>query len=311
MTDNCKANSSSISHSVPCSPVVKNVTKSSFLSQTPIPKMVNKVWVEGATTPIAMGSLSPNEQAVALLAGLASGRVTMEGESIKHLPATPDKLILQTLDEVWGTPTPENNDNRNIIYTKKARIAQKEPRKSIARQLAEENSRTKVSDLEIRLENIIPGSPLFIPYKCEIPEGKGKHVKHIKVNINSADMSKTKCTKTKAELEEKAKANIKAKRMVLCAKRAADTVKKAMPKPRWTHATGKKPRTHIATKAPRKDQPKKPHTSYALIAMWEIHRFQKSVDLLIPLLPFQWLVCKITQDFRIDLRFQSSAILAP
>ena len=122
MTDDRKAKRSSISHSVPCLPVVKNVTESSFLSQTPIPKIVNKVWVEGAPTPIAMGSLSPNEQAVALLAGYANSRVTMEGESIKHLPATPDKLIMQTLDEVWGTLTQENNDDRNIIYTKETRI---------------------------------------------------------------------------------------------------------------------------------------------------------------------------------------------
>ena len=107
--------------------------------------------------------------------------------------------------------------------------------------MAEENPRTKVLDLEIRLENIILGSPLFIPYKCEIPKGKGKHVKHIKVNINSTDMSKTKRTKTKAELEEEAKAYIKAKRKVLHAKRAADAVKKAMLKPWWMHATGKKP----------------------------------------------------------------------
>ena len=60
--------------------------------------MVDKAWVEGAPTPIATGSLSPNEQVVALLACFASGRVTMEGESIKHLPATPDKLIIQTPD---------------------------------------------------------------------------------------------------------------------------------------------------------------------------------------------------------------------
>ena len=44
--------------------------------------------------------------------------------------------------------------------------------------------------------------------------------------------------------------------------------------------------------------------------MREIHCFQKSVDLLIPLLPFQWLVHEIVQDFRLNLRFQSSAILA-
>ena len=84
MADDCK-NRRSISRSVPCSPVLENVTKSSFLSRTPIPKIDN-AWVQGAPTPIATGSMSPNEQAVALLAGFASGRVTMEGESIKHLP---------------------------------------------------------------------------------------------------------------------------------------------------------------------------------------------------------------------------------
>ena len=34
------------------------------------------------------------------------------------------------------------------------------------------------------------------------------------------------------------------------------------------------------------------------------------MDLLIPLLPFQWLIHEITQDFRIGLQFQSGAILA-
>ena len=42
----------------------------------------------------------------------------------------------------------------------------------------------------------------------------------------------------------------------------------------------------------------------------EIRHFQRSVDLLIPLLPFQRLVHEIAQDCRMDLRFQSSAILA-
>ena len=54
----------------------------------------------------------------------------------------------------------------------------------------------------------------------------------------------------------------------------------------------------------------KPHQNYAMIALHEIRRFQRSVDLLIPLLPFQRLVREIAQDFRMDLRFQSSAILA-
>ena len=101
MADGCK-NRRSISCSIPCSPVLENVTKSTFLSQTLIPK-INNAWLQGVPTPIVTGSLSPNEQAVALLAGFASGRVTMDGESIKHLPSTPVKTISQTLSEVWGT----------------------------------------------------------------------------------------------------------------------------------------------------------------------------------------------------------------
>ena len=44
--------------------------------------------------------------------------------------------------------------------------------------------------------------------------------------------------------------------------------------------------------------------------MREICLFQKSVDLLILLLAFQWLVYEIAQDFKMNLHFQSSAILA-
>ena len=154
MADNCKTGKTNIFHSVPCSPVVKNVAQFEFLSKTPIPEVTGNAWVEGAPMLILHGSMSPNEQAVTLLAGFASGSVTMEGDSIKHLPTAPDRSIMQTLDEVWGTPTRENNDDRNFIYTKKARIAQKEPGKSIAQQLAEENPHTKIPDSEIGLENM-------------------------------------------------------------------------------------------------------------------------------------------------------------
>ena len=47
-----------------------------------------------------------------------------------------------------------------------------------------------------------------------------------------------------------------------------------------------------------------------MIALHEIWHFQRSVDLLISLLPFQQLVHEIAQDFRMDLRFQSSTIRA-
>ena len=78
---------------------------------------------------------------------------------------------------------------------------------------------------------------------------------------------------------------------------------------------GKAPRKQLATKAARKQGSgqgvkTKPHRNYTMIALHEIRRYQRSVDLLIPLLPFQQLVCEIAQDCKMDLRFQSSTILA-
>jgi histone H3 len=46
------------------------------------------------------------------------------------------------------------------------------------------------------------------------------------------------------------------------------------------------------------------------VALREIRRYQKSTELLIRKLPFQRLVREIAQDFKSDLRFQSSAISA-
>ena len=73
---------------------------------------------------------------------------------------------------------------------------------------------------------------------------------------------------------------------------------------------GKTPQKHLATKAAKKKATLKLRRSYAIVAFHEIRRFQKSVDLLIPLLPFQWLVREIAQDFKMGLRFQSATILA-
>ncbi|KAH0725806.1 hypothetical protein KY284_001671 [Solanum tuberosum] len=42
----------------------------------------------------------------------------------------------------------------------------------------------------------------------------------------------------------------------------------------------------------------------------EIRKYQKSTELLIRKLPFQRLVREIAQDFKTDLRFQSSAVAA-
>ena len=46
------------------------------------------------------------------------------------------------------------------------------------------------------------------------------------------------------------------------------------------------------------------------MALREIRKYQKFTELLIRKLPFQRLVREIAQDFKTDLRFQSSAVLA-
>ncbi|RXG73000.1 histone H3 [Armadillidium vulgare] len=55
---------------------------------------------------------------------------------------------------------------------------------------------------------------------------------------------------------------------------------------------------------------KKPHRYRpGTVALREIRRYQKSTELLIRKLPFQRLVREIAQDFKTDLRFQSSAVM--
>ncbi len=80
---------------------------------------------------------------------------------------------------------------------------------------------------------------------------------------------------------------------------------------------GKAPRKQLATKAMRRSVPhtkpatKKPHRYRpGTVALREIRKYQKSTELLMRRLPFQRLVREIAQDFKADLRFQTSAILA-
>ena len=95
------------------------------------------------------------------------------------------------------------------------------------------------------------------------------------------------------------------------------TIKMARTKQTARKSTGgKAPRKQLATKAARKSAPatggvKKPHRYRpGTVALREIRRYQKSTDLLIRKLPFQRLVREIAQDFKTDLRFQGSAVLA-
>ena len=79
---------------------------------------------------------------------------------------------------------------------------------------------------------------------------------------------------------------------------------------------GKAPRKQLATKAARKSAPaqggvKKPHRYRpGTVALRQIRKYQKTTDLLLRKAPFQRLVREIAQDFKSDLRCQSSAILA-
>ena len=80
---------------------------------------------------------------------------------------------------------------------------------------------------------------------------------------------------------------------------------------------GKTPKKHLATKAAKKVAPatssgvKKPHRFRpGTVALREIRKYQKSTELLVRKLPFQRLVREIAQEYKTDLRFQSSAVLA-
>ena len=84
---------------------------------------------------------------------------------------------------------------------------EKEPRKTIAKQLAEQKLRTKIPDSEIRIENIILGSPIFVPFHRVKPiiTGRGKGKKDIELNqdvkqaVDSCSMARTKQTETKEQ----------------------------------------------------------------------------------------------------------------
>jgi histone H3 len=87
---------------------------------------------------------------------------------------------------------------------------------------------------------------------------------------------------------------------------------------------GKAPRKQLSTKAARRKAAeearkaanqtggvKKPHRYRpGTVALREIRRYQKSTDLLIRKLPFSRLVREIARDFKNDLRFQGTAIIA-
>ena len=73
----------------------------------------------------------------------------------------------------------------------------------------------------------------------------------------------------------------------------------------------RKKKENEAKKAPTSTNVKKPHKyKPGTVALREIRKYQKTVELLIKKHPFQKLVREIASDFKTDLRFQGSAMLA-
>ena len=87
MADKVKSGKIVNSHSVPCSPVTKQVEVGSFLPKTPIPttKLKSPTWVKGAPTPILESQMTPNSKAIDLLVGFATGQLSIEEGELKHM----------------------------------------------------------------------------------------------------------------------------------------------------------------------------------------------------------------------------------
>ena len=161
MTDELRAVVDVVGSKVSCSAPNTPVTKHSklFPDRTPILKVDIQNWKQGVPTPINEGSLTPNHEAFGLLTGFAAGSIRMKGDIVQHLPVVQgNKTISDSLQEIpWYSPKRKKTDG-SVIHSKKAKIAKKEQKKHVT-------YRTQIPDSEIRPENIIPGSPEYIPYK--------------------------------------------------------------------------------------------------------------------------------------------------
>ena len=117
-----------------------------------------------------------------------------------------------------------------------------------ANKLAKMNTCTRIPDSEIKIENIIPGSPVYIPYKrvksVNRGQGKGskgsKNLDKMQSNTESVvGMAHTKQTLTKADREtidaRNNRANDWAKQMAAEEAEKASPVPKTVPVPRKTN----------------------------------------------------------------------------
>ena len=179
----------------------------------------------------------------------------MEGDVGQHLLIVQgNKSIGEMLNKVpWFSPIlKRKKTDGSAICSKKAKIAKEEPHnpvkqpKTNAKILAERNPCTKILDSEIHIENIIPRSPTYVPYKCH--NGKGSKGPKLNNAIHDSDMVRTKQTPRLSEMttEEKKAHDKKAKdwRAALWAKCLA-----LANKDQKTTQEGKAPHRQLAAKA--------------------------------------------------------------
>ena len=195
--------------SAPNTPLTK--TSKACLDCTPVPQIQSLVWKTGVPTPSLDGTLTPNQEAINLLAGFAMGSVMMEGDIVQHLPATQgNKAIGESLSELpWYSPDPTKKTGGSAICSKRAMLAVKAPKKCKNTQtqaglMATQHPCQRVPNSEIRIENIIPGSPEYIPYK-RIKNGKkgGKNLVAVSVGMTKSKQTPTKAQMAKAQKELK------------------------------------------------------------------------------------------------------------
>ena len=201
-------NSSSISSgSSPCSPIQHPRT---FLTNTPVPKTTSLTWKQGISTLIHEGNLSPNELAVKLLAGFSTRKIRMRGDVVEHRPSSEaDESIADMLSQLDSATHYKDQEANNSASHISPIVTVNNETKMIARLQAEKKPRTKVPDLEIRPENIILGSPMYIPFKkiSKKQKGKGGYGKKLKFPISSnSKMPRRKQTSTQKELVNVARA---------------------------------------------------------------------------------------------------------
>ena len=106
--------------------------------------------------------------------------------------------------------------------------------------MAIRNPHTEIPDSEIKLENIVRGSPPSVPHHIQGPKGRGQGTKSIRLRdcgFNS-EMAYRKTTPT-------------AKQRAARANKLAQVAENIISKNRWTTSTGKEPRKQLLAKPTR------------------------------------------------------------